>query len=131
LIVVFDSGVWISALRFAGAPLEAINSAAASQQIAICDGIVNEVCRISLKKFGRARAESLRILEPYLESSIRVETTGQLHGICRDPNDDMILECAVLATADLIVTGDRDLLILGAHGEIRIITARQYLGEYA
>jgi len=131
LIVVFDSGVWISALRFAGAPLEAINSAAANQRIAICDGIVNEVCRISLKKFDRSRAETLRILEPYLDNAIYVEIAGDLHGICRDPNDDMIIECAVLANADLIVTGDRDLLVLNSYRNIHIMTPRQYLDTYA
>jgi predicted nucleic acid-binding protein len=39
----------------------------------------------------------------------------------------MILECAVNSKADLIVTGDRDLLVLQAYQRIRIITGRQYL----
>ena len=32
--------------------------------------------------------------------------------ICRDPNDDMIIACAIDAAADYIVSGDEDLLIL-------------------
>ncbi len=43
----------------------------------------------------------------------------------------MIVECAVNADADLIVTGDKDLLVLESYGEIRIVTGRQYLDEYS
>ena len=45
----------------------------------------------------------------------------------RDPNDDMFLECAALAKADLLVAGDKDLLILGAYKGARIITSSEYL----
>jgi uncharacterized protein len=131
LIIVFDSGVWISALRFAGAPLAAIDHALISHEIAICDPILDEVCRISQKKFGRISAETLRNLAPYLENSIRIEITHELHGICRDPKDDMVLECAALAAADLVVTGDRDLLVLASYRDTQIITVRQYLDDYA
>lgn len=30
--------------------------------------------------------------------------------ICRDPEDNMVLECCLAARADLLITGDRDLL---------------------
>jgi predicted nucleic acid-binding protein len=52
---------------------------------------------------------------------------GILSGVCRDPKDDFILECAVLGNADVIVTGDKDLLALGEYEGIRIVTPRQYL----
>lgn len=54
--------------------------------------------------------------------------------LCRDPADDMVLECCVAAGADYLVTGDRDLLSLsrGARrpdglGRLRIVTPRSYL----
>ena len=40
----------------------------------------------------------------------------------RDPKDMMVLGCAVVAGADCIVTGDGDLLALGKHGSIEILT---------
>jgi predicted nucleic acid-binding protein len=43
----------------------------------------------------------------------------------------MVLECAALANAGLIVTGDRDLLVLDPYRNTRIVTVRQYLDEYA
>jgi uncharacterized protein len=45
----------------------------------------------------------------------------------RDPNDDMIVACALKAGADYIVTRDKDLLSLGAHQGTQIVTPRQFL----
>lgn len=50
--------------------------------------------------------EKLAILAVVIASTIRLS-------ICRDPDDDKVLECAVAAEADCIVSGDRDLLDLG------------------
>jgi predicted nucleic acid-binding protein len=41
---------------------------------------------------------------------------------CRDPKDDKFLELAVNGRADLIVSGDTDLLVLGAFRGIPVIT---------
>jgi putative PIN family toxin of toxin-antitoxin system len=41
--------------------------------------------------------------------------------ICRDPNDDQVLACAKAARADLIVSGDKDLLVLQNYGLIQIV----------
>jgi uncharacterized protein len=47
--------------------------------------------------------------------------------VARDPNDDMVVACALAAGADYVVTRDKDLLSLGAHEGIRIVTPRQFL----
>jgi putative PIN family toxin of toxin-antitoxin system len=49
--------------------------------------------------------------------------------ICRDPNDDWIIACAVAGSAEVIVSGDRDLLDLGQVGNIPILSARQFLAR--
>jgi len=40
--------------------------------------------------------------------------------VSRDPDNDAVLALAIAARADLIVSGDADLLVLGAHAGIRI-----------
>jgi predicted nucleic acid-binding protein len=47
--------------------------------------------------------------------------------VCRDRDDDKVLETAVAGQADIILTGDRDLLILGEHNGIRILSPRQFV----
>jgi predicted nucleic acid-binding protein len=46
---------------------------------------------------------------------------------CRDPRDDKFLEAAVNGCADLIVTGDADLLVLHPFSNISIMTPHAYL----
>ena len=45
----------------------------------------------------------------------------------RDPDDDWILATAVAANAEFLITGDKDLLILGSHASIPIVTPRQFI----
>lgn len=50
---------------------------------------------------------------------------------CRDPNDDHVIATALAVNADIIVTGDKDLLALGQFRSVRILTARDFLTEVA
>ena len=56
----------------------------------------------------------------------KVESTAKID-ICRDPKDNIVLECAAAGKADFIVTGDKDLLALKSFRKIRIITPRKFL----
>ena len=47
--------------------------------------------------------------------------------ICRDPDDDRLIACAVVGEADVIVSGDNDLLALERVRDIPILTAAQFL----
>ena len=46
---------------------------------------------------------------------------------CRDPKDDMVLTAAIVAKADMIVSGDKDLLVLNPFEDIAIVTPREFL----
>jgi uncharacterized protein len=127
VIVVVDSGIWISAIEFGGMPAAALERLFLIDDLAICSEIEEEVLRVLHDKFGRDRVMIRHRLSPFLSQAVRVEVTGEIAGTCRDPNDDCILECAVKSGARLIIAGDKDLLALGAYREIRIVTARQYL----
>ena len=127
MIVVFDSGIWVSAMEFGGTPLEAVIRAIAQDRFAVCDQIEEEVVRVLTRKFGweaeRVRAD----LAFYWLDALRVELGGTVTGICRDPKDEPILECAERAQAKGIVTGDNDLLSLASYRGIRIMTPRDYV----
>ncbi len=45
----------------------------------------------------------------------------------RDPNDDMILSCALAGSASLLVSSDQDLLTVREYRGVRIVTPRQFL----
>lgn len=127
--VVVDSGIWISALQFGGIPLRAVQKALAVDRVVYCDEILIEITRVLTEKLDwedkRARA-SLRV---YLYDAVRVPIRGDVRGLCRDPKDDMVIECAVNGDARIIFTGDKDLLTVEEYKEIRILTARQYVEQ--
>ena len=103
-----------------------MEKAAEKDTIAICREIEDEIFRVLPEKFKWRTAEvhsAIRLVCPF---PLRIEITGALH-VCRDPNDDMVLECAVLADAKAIVAGDKDLLSLGSYKKIRILTPAEYL----
>lgn len=45
-----------------------------------------------------------------------------------DPNDNMVVACALKARADYIVTRDNDLLSLGNYEDIKVVTPENFMG---
>ncbi len=50
-----------------------------------------------------------------------------LHVVADDLDDDMVIECAVVAKAAYIVSGDRHLLSIGNYQGIKIVRAKEFL----
>ncbi len=56
-----------------------------------------------------------------------VDLPEEIPRICRDPDDDWVIACAVIGGADLIISGDKDLLVLEQIGGINILSPAQFL----
>ena len=54
-------------------------------------------------------------------SAVQVELSGAVT-VCRDPDDNKLLEIAVAGRADCLVTGDQDLLVLDPFRGIPVST---------
>ena len=68
----------------------------------------------------------MSFLDLFFESMEPVEITCEIHD-CRDPKDNMLLELSLSGSADLILTGDRDLLTLHPWRGIAILSPASYL----
>jgi uncharacterized protein len=129
VIVVLDTNVWISALQFAkqcGIPAKALAKAMSEDVIASCAEMEAEILRVLIQKFLWEPNRAHAALEAVLARALRVHLRGTVKE-CRDPNDDMFLECAARANADLLVAGDKDLLVLGSYKRTRILTPAEYV----
>lgn len=129
MTVVIDTNVYISALHFSqrrGIPAQAVAKAIKTDVIVTCDEIEAEIARILVEKFQWSDGLVHEALAYISKRAIRVQIHGTV-SLCRDPDDNKFLECAERAGADLIVTGDRDLLAIGSHGRTRIVTPAEYL----
>lgn len=131
MTIVVDSGIWISAFQFGGTPQTALDAVYSQYTIAICKQIETEIRATLIRKFSWQDSEVLSVLEEYTGEAVWVEVDGSVHGVCRDPKDDMVVECAVKANAEMILSGDLDLLSLRNYNGISILTVRQYLVSLA
>ena len=61
-----------------------------------------------------------------LELAVILDVKIELHD-CRDPKDNKFLELAVTGNADVIVTGDKDLLVLHPYQDILILNSASFL----
>jgi putative PIN family toxin of toxin-antitoxin system len=72
-------------------------------------------------------ADELPLLDLYHRHAEWVDPPPLKAPACRDPDDDWILATAIAGRAEVIVTGDGDLLDLGAFEGVAILTPRKLL----
>ena len=74
--------------------------------------------------------EAERAIERVKNRSRTISTEFQVKVICRDPKDDYLLALAKAAKADVLVTGDADLLVLKKYGKTSIIKPTDFRKKY-
>lgn len=128
--VVFDTNVWISIfmekmLRDEFSRVKTDLTVYVSEDIGLEISKVLQYPQVAkiLKKIDMSENEVLRILA---NNSDKIETKLKLHVINEDTEDNKILECALAAGADFIVSGDRHLLAIGKFRKTRILTPREF-----
>jgi putative PIN family toxin of toxin-antitoxin system len=130
---VIDTNVLVSAvLSPHGIPRQAFDRAVDRCRILISTATMAELDEVLRRpRFdryidGKERLEFLSILLDTAE--VVAITTAST--ICRDPKDDKFLDLAASGQADIILTGDDDLLVLNPFDRIAIITPRSFLDAY-
>ncbi len=98
--------------------------------LAISKPIIHEVLGVLAHKFSRGPEELARTAV-FLSDLAELVAPRRKLALLDDEPDNRILECAVAADADIIVTGDRAMLNLKAYGQIRFLSLRQLLDEFA
>jgi putative PIN family toxin of toxin-antitoxin system len=128
LSVTADTNVYISAFNYRGKPRLLIDIASAGLvQLDVSEPIIQETIRVLRDKFkwpeeGLMQAEAqMRRLGKYVTPRRIIET------IHEDPADNRIVECAVEAKSDYIVTGDKDFLRRGKVAEVPVLTVAEFL----
>jgi putative PIN family toxin of toxin-antitoxin system len=125
---VFDTNVLIAAFLTEGICAKLLIRARRRDfDMILCDGILQEFKRVLKKKFAASpheMSEAVIILSAAAQDILR--RTDSIASICRDPDDNLILDCARDAVADYIVTGDEDLLVLKKYEGISILNPSEF-----
>ena len=130
---VFDTNVLIAAFLTEGLCSGLlIRARKQAFNLVLCDDIIREFEGILKKKFKLTSTDISEISAIVSEAASEIlHELGPIPNICRDPNDDMIIACAIDAAADYIVTGDEDLLILKRYKDIIVINPRNFEALFA
>lgn len=120
---VLDTNVVMSAIFFGGTPLKIVRAAFAKKVELIASKAVlaeyREVAERLHEQFPTVRyRRPLAILESKL-TMVRPVALGQ--AVCRDPDDDAIIACAIGGNAKVICSGDGDLLSLNGFRGLEIM----------
>lgn len=134
--VVLDTNVWISGWLWGGVPGQLIIMAK-NQQITIfvSEGLLSELettlGRVKLQSKIRSLGATVQILLAKTSELVKLcqETSVDVPQL-RDQDDAIIIATALAANAEVIITGDQDLLTLNEFEGILIITPTDFLNRY-
>ena len=127
--VVLDTNVMVSALNFAGNERLVLELALRGRfEFYLSRFILEEVAGVLTRKFDWGEERTAQVLQA-IENGATVIDPPRLPELIEDGHaDNRILECAVAANADYLITGDRrHLLPIGEHQGTRIINAPRFL----
>ncbi len=128
-IVVFDTNVLISAiLSSRGSPFRCLALAKMGAIRSVtCREILDEFAETLFVKLGYSQEHS-RAAANEIEKLSAFVTISHTLKIVADPDDDKVLECAVIGNATHVVSGDkRHLLPLKTYQGIRIVSPAEFL----
>lgn len=128
--VVVDTNVLVSGIFWKGSPRKFL-SLIFRQEInpfATID-IMAEYCRI-IDKVACKRPDIAARWKSQIAKIMTIIEKNESVEVCRDPKDNMFLECAIAANAYYLVSGDSDLLVLEKIKDIPIITVNQFFDAH-
>jgi putative PIN family toxin of toxin-antitoxin system len=128
--VVLDTNVLVSSILFKGELAGIVDLWKRGKIVPVVSRETFDELRkvLEYQKFGLTKGEIRTIIKeevlPFFEI---VEITGEMSGVCRDPDDDKFIACALAASADFIVSGDKDLCGIAKYGSVKIVRASDLL----
>jgi len=124
--VVFDTNVLISALVYGGLPRELLTRVFRGELTLVTSAaLMDELEEVLIARFGHAPSLA-RTVRAEIDLLAEVVAVSDLERVAQDADDDAVLAAAIAGEARVIVTGDRDLLVLVEHRGIRIVTPRDF-----
>lgn len=124
--IFFDTNVFISGALTRGLAFDVIKDTIYKHQVYYTDHLLKEIEEILPAKFSLSEIVVHKAVSLIKKYFLKGKTADKVNKVCRDPNDDQILADAVVNEIDVIVTGDKDLLILKEYQRIKIILPGDY-----
>jgi putative PIN family toxin of toxin-antitoxin system len=128
--IVLDTDIILSDFITQGLSSRVIDICIDKHQLFISQWIVNEVIEKLNTKFKTPKKELKRVKDLLLTAFRFIQPEGEIPDLCKDKDDNNILYLAQYIDADLIITGDKDLLELKIIKKSMIINPRTFMEKY-
>lgn len=125
---VLDSNVIVSGLGWSGAPARIVEAVLADELVLVTSSpLLAELRRVlAYPKLAKAIPDGSRLVDLVEMASVVVEPLDAF-AVVEDESDNRVLEAAVSAEVDYIVSGDEHLLTLGSFQGIAILTPAEFV----
>jgi putative PIN family toxin of toxin-antitoxin system len=128
ITAVFDTNILFSATGWRGNPFQCVERARAGKvQAVTCPELIEELAEKLKARLNFSAEQTAETVADYLGFLRVVQIPKVLDAVPRDPEDNMVLECAIEGQARYIVSGDNDLLVLKRFRDIEIVRASDFL----
>ncbi len=128
--IVLDTNVVLSALLWRGKPYQLLETIRQRGDVHLCSSaaLIEELTDVLTRPAATKRLALIgktvrEVLTDYVEAIELVEPVEVLRVVPGDADDDQVIAVAVAARAEIIVSGDSDLLSMGSHQGINIVSA--------
>ena len=130
--IILDTNIFISGILFGGIPRKIIESVLQGQfTLCLSEPLWEELEGVLLRpKFHFSGEVVHTILNELKTMAFLVDPERKLSIIKEDPSDNRLLEAAVTARTDIIVSGDKHLLQLRKFRDTSILSPREFLDAY-
>lgn len=128
--VVLDTNVLVSGLGWGGPPARIIEAVVDGRLVLITSPALLEEFRrvLAYPRLAVALPDPQTLAGLVEDIGVVVDTAGRVVSASRDEADNRVLEAATAGAADYVVSGDDDLLALGAFEGIAIAGPAAFVG---
>ena len=127
--VCLDSNVIVAAFASRGLCADLLRAVLAEHELVLPEVVAEEVRRVLTKKF-KLTPDAIDALNAVLDRCDVIPRTSEVSPVSvRDPDDELVLAGALLGRAQVLVSGDTDLLAVAAESPIPIVTPRHFMTQ--
>lgn len=127
--VVLDTNVYISSLVFKGKAREVYDYCIETSEVYTSDFIIGELSEKLNSKFDYPKTSARNLVKSILSVVEKIDPHSKLPNVCRDKDDNYVLQLCESVSADYLITGDKDLLILKNFKQTEILSPAEFIAK--